>query len=87
MSALITSVQRRTRVLIGTVALIGLAAGYCLGRAGSGGGGGGHGSSHGYSSHSSYSSQGDSGATFLILVLVLVGVLLYLAAQNYQLQA
>lgn len=78
--------QRQTKVLVGAIALIGLAAGYCLGRAGGGGGGGHASGSHSYSSHGSYSSQGDGGAAFLLLALVVVGVFLYLAMQNHRLQ-
>ena len=78
--------QRPLGTLFGAVALVALAAGYCLGRAG-GGGGGGHASSHSYSSsHGSYSGQGDGG-TVLILLLVVVAVLVYVAVQNFQLKA
>lgn len=74
--------QRPLMTLLGAVALVGLAAGYCLGRAG-----GGHASSsHSYSnSHGSYSGQGDAGAV-LILLLVVVAVLVCVAVQNYQLK-
>lgn len=79
--------QRQLGTLFGTVALVGLAAGYCLGRAG--GGGSGHASSsHSYSSsHGNYSGQGDGGAVFLLLLLVAVAVLVYLAVQNQQLKS
>jgi hypothetical protein len=86
MNALQAHWSRPLSILFGAIALVGLAAGYCLGRAG--GGGGGHaGSSHSYSSsHGSYSSQGDGGV-LLILLLVVVAVLVYTAVQNFQLKA
>ncbi|RZK20775.1 MAG: Tim44 domain-containing protein [Hymenobacter sp.] len=69
---------------MGTITLVALAAGYCLGRAG----GGGHASnSHSYSSHGSYSGQGDDGAVFLLLLLVAVATLVYLTVQNQQLKS
>ena len=73
-------------MLLGAVALVGLAAGYCLGRAG---GGGGHASSsHSYSSsHGSYSGgAGSGGPAVLLLLLVIVVVLVAVVAQNYQLK-
>ncbi|RZK89251.1 MAG: Tim44 domain-containing protein [Hymenobacter sp.] len=80
-----THVQRLPGTLLGAIALVGLAAGYCLGRAG---GGSGHASSnHSYSSHGSYSGQGDGGAVFLLLLLGVVAVLVYLAVQNHQLKS
>jgi hypothetical protein len=87
MSVLETRIQRPLRILLVAVALVGLAAGYCLGRAGGGGGGGGHASSsHSYSSsHGSYSGQGDIGAV-LILLLVVATVLVYTLVQNAQLK-
>lgn len=85
MSVLETYIRRPLRMLLVAVALVGLAAGYCLGRAG--GGGGGHASSSSHSSsHGSYSGQGDSGAV-LVLLLVVAAVLVCVAVQNAQLKA
>jgi hypothetical protein len=87
MSVLETHIRRPLRMLLVAVALVGLAAGYCLGRAGGGGGGHASSSSRSYSSsHGSYSGQGDSGAV-LILLLAVAAVLVYVAVQNAQLKA
>lgn len=82
-----TPVRRPLSILLGGIALVGLAAGYCLGRAGGGGGGGHASSSHGYSSsHGSYSGQGDNGLMVMVLIFVIVAMLVYVAVQNLQLK-
>jgi len=87
MKASAASVRRSLSLLLGSIALVGLAAGYCLGRAGGGGGGGHASSSHSYSgSHGSYSGQGDNGPVVMLLLLVVVVVLVYVVVQNLQLK-
>lgn len=83
-----TRVQQHLAGLVSTVALVALAAGYCLGRAGGGGGGGHASSSHSYSSvghgYSSGSYGGDSGFVLMLALLGAAGLVAYLTWQNQQ---